>query len=185
MSIQTLASRRSAQRGYDYYLGNKVLSCAKVGPDEWEGLVSGSGDQPYPVKINTARVRQSSCSCAFAAGRKVVCKHMVALFFTAFPEEADAYRADNERKQREARERARETARLRRAHHRRVKDYVNSLSAAALREKLTLALLVLQGEEEWDPQIENDLCWVDEDDVWRWPEEDDLDWEDEDWEDCV
>lgn len=36
-------------------------------------------------------VRRSSCTCPHAAGRRVICKHMLAVFFTAFPEEAKSY----------------------------------------------------------------------------------------------
>lgn len=48
-------------------------------------------------------VRRSSCTCPHAAGRRVICKHMLAVFFTAFPEEAKSY-YENVRKAEEDRE---------------------------------------------------------------------------------
>ena len=91
MSIRTLASGASAWRGYEYYTEKKVLSFTQTGGDEYTGQVAGNGPAPYQVKINTAHPRQSKCNCPHADGRRVICKHMVALFFAAFPEEAEDY----------------------------------------------------------------------------------------------
>ena len=41
--------------------------------------------------VNLAHPRKSSCTCPHAAGRQLVCKHMVAVYFTAFPQEAKQY----------------------------------------------------------------------------------------------
>ena len=39
----------------------------------------------------SAHPRRSKCNCPHADGRRVVCKHIVAAYFTVFPEEADNY----------------------------------------------------------------------------------------------
>lgn len=36
-------------------------------------------------------LRMTNISCPHADGRRVICKHTVALFFTAFPDEAEQY----------------------------------------------------------------------------------------------
>lgn len=137
MSIRTIASGASAWRGYEYYTGKKVLSLSQTGEDEYTGEVAGSAPAPYQVKINTAHVRQSRCNCPHADGRRVICKHMVALFFAAFPEEAEQYIEEVEEFERE------EQAFMER-HYDALRSYVNSLSKKELREKLFEALAELE-----------------------------------------
>ena len=45
----------------------------------------------YHVKIDVNHARKSSCNCEFANGRRVVCKHAVALYFAIFPDKAQEY----------------------------------------------------------------------------------------------
>lgn len=91
MSIVTAASSQSAYRGYEYYKAKNVQKVEHVGEGEIGGSVSGSGNNTYDVRINLAHPRKSQCSCPHAAGKQVVCKHMVAVYFTAFPTEAERY----------------------------------------------------------------------------------------------
>ena len=93
MSLVSLASCASAWRGYEYYRDKKVKSCKATDGGQYEGLVSGSNKAVYQVKIDPEHPRSSQCSCPHANGKRIVCKHMVALFFTAFPKEAEAYYA--------------------------------------------------------------------------------------------
>lgn len=90
MSIPSLASQKSLFRGYDYFQNQKVLQIEQLGDTVYTGRVSGENEKVYHVTIDTNHPRKnSSCTCPYAAGRQVICKHMVALYFTAFPEEAD------------------------------------------------------------------------------------------------
>lgn len=93
MSILTKASWKSRSRGYDYYIKNKVLSCKEISNIEYEGTVQGSAEEPYKVRINLEKTMSSSCNCPFANGRKI-CKHMVAVFFCVFPDEAQKYKSE-------------------------------------------------------------------------------------------
>ena len=138
MSIRTLASGASVWRGYEYYEGKKVLSLSQTGEDEYTGQVAGSGPAPapYQVKINTAHPRQSKCNCPHADGRRVICKHMVALFFAAFPEEAEDYIAEVEEYEREEEQRMED-------HYEALRSYVKSLSKKELQDKLFEALAEL------------------------------------------
>ena len=129
-----LASGASLWRGYDYYTDHKVLSWepAESGgyPQQFDGLVAGNGDKPYEVHIDI----ESTCSCPFAEGRHVICKHMVALYFSVYPAEADELL--HAEKQWEAEEAAREEARRAETW-----QYVKGLKKAELQEELYRALL--------------------------------------------
>ena len=123
------ASSDSLWRGYEYYKGRKVISIEQVSEDEFEGTVQGSGDQCYEVFINIAHPRKSHCNCPHANGRRIICKHQIALFFTAFPLEAEKYykgfseyAAEEERRQIEI--------------DRKLITYIKSLSKKELQETL-------------------------------------------------
>lgn len=90
MSIPTKASQKSRCRGYEYYIDKRVLSCNKISDCEYVGTVQGTMAEPYKVRINLEKTLSSTCDCPFANGRKI-CKHMVAVFYTAFPDEAQKY----------------------------------------------------------------------------------------------
>ena len=44
----------------------------------------------------TEHPRRSECDCPFAQGRRVVCKHMIALYFSQFPHAAEKYHREVE-----------------------------------------------------------------------------------------
>ena len=129
MSIMSSASGASLWRGYEYYKAKKVKSFKKLSDDEYEGFVSGSRKEPYRVKINTAHIRQSKCNCPHADGKRIICKHMVALFFTAFPVEAENYITEVEEYEREEERRQDE-------HYKEIEEYVYGLSKDELRKEL-------------------------------------------------
>lgn len=94
MSLLTASSTESRWRGYEYFKAQKVSHIQKIGNTHYSAFVSGSEDTPYSVTIDLDHVRQSTCTCPHAAGRRVICKHMIATFFTIFPEDAVEYYAD-------------------------------------------------------------------------------------------
>lgn len=57
---------------------------------EYEGYVQGTLDTPYYVRIDVKHIRKSTCDCPYAKDRSI-CKHMIALYFSVFPDEADDY----------------------------------------------------------------------------------------------
>ena len=137
MSIRTLASGASAWRGYECYMGDKVLTLSQTGDDEYTGLVAGSGSDPYEVTIDTQHPRRSKCNCPHADGRRVVCKHMVALYFAAFPDEVKQYMEEVKEAEREEEKRQDE-------HLAEIRAYVKSLSKKELQDKLFESLLELE-----------------------------------------
>ena len=88
-----LASGSSLWRGLDYFKEKRVqsFSTTDVG---YEGVIRGS--DIYHASIDIAHPRRSTCDCPFAKGRRVICKHMVALLFTAEPEQAVALEKEAE-----------------------------------------------------------------------------------------
>ena len=137
MGLIDVASGNSVWRGMDYYEEHKVISWKKTGESEYDGSVSGSSGNSYTVHIDVAHPRRSACNCPFAEGRRVVCKHMIALYFTAVPEAVEDFQEQVKQWEREEEEREKQ-------HLRDVRKYVNSLKKEELREQLYNAMLELE-----------------------------------------
>ena len=137
MGLIENSSGNSVWRGMDYYENKKVLSWDKSGNDTYDGTVSGSDGKIYSVHIDKAHPRRSVCNCAFAEGRRVVCKHMIALYFTAEPSAAEQFLEQVKEWETEEDERVRQ-------HYNDLRKYVNSLSKAELQERLYNALVELE-----------------------------------------
>lgn len=144
MGLIDIASGKSVWRGLDYYERKKVISWEKTGPSTYKGKVSGSDGQFYDVEIDKAHPKKSKCNCPFAEGRKVICKHMIALLFTAEPKLAEDFIRELEEYEDE--EELREQQR-----YEELRRYVYSLSKAEL-QRLYLDALV---QQEW----EDDRYW--------------------------
>lgn len=90
MKLTSLAAYRVVERGLDYYLDDNVSDVMQTGASEYQARVLGSGKEPYIVRINLDKPRSSSCTCPFFTGTNV-CKHMIALYYTVNPAEADKF----------------------------------------------------------------------------------------------
>ena len=137
MGLIEIASGNSVWRGMDYYENHKVVSWNKSGNSTYEGVVSGSNGDSYNVYIDKLHPRKSICNCAFAKGRRVVCKHMIALYFTAEPEAAQNFLKQAEQWEHDEEERVKQ-------HYEDLQKYVKSLSKAELQERLYNALIELE-----------------------------------------
>ena len=135
MGLIDLASSNSLWRGIDYYQSKNVKKIKKISDDEYNSIVSGT--EEYNVHIDINHPRKSTCTCPFAAGRRVICKHMVATFFTVYPEEA-------ERIIKEEQEYEEVEERLFEEHLEEVKEYVNGLTDDEVRAALIDKLM-----DEW------------------------------------
>lgn len=135
MGLIDLASSNSLWRGIDYYQSKNVKKIKKISDDEYNSIVSGT--EEYNVHIDINHPRKSTCTCPFADGRRVICKHMVATFFTIYPEEA-------ERIIKEEQEYEEEEERLFEEHLEEVREYVNGLTEDEVR-----ALLIDKLMDEW------------------------------------
>lgn len=139
MSLLSCASAQSAWRGYDYYLNRKVQSVKQISSTQFQGTVFGSKGETYDVSIDVEHPRKSSCTCPNAAGKRIVCKHQIALFFTAFPQEATKY-------YKEVVEYEQEQERLREEEENKVIDRVENMTKEQLQQAL---LQVLFDGPEW------------------------------------
>ena len=137
MGLIEVASNNSVWRGMEYYEKGKVLEWKSSGAGIYDGLVAGSGNNQYIVHIEKAHPRRSICNCPFAEGRRVVCKHMIALLFTAEPYAAKEFLRQVEEWEAEEEEREKQ-------HYEDLKRYVKSLSKADLQEQLYNALVELE-----------------------------------------
>lgn len=138
MSLLTTASGKSVYRGYEYFLENKVLSCDQINDFEYESTVKGTAQKPYSVHLNLKKPKTSTCDCPFANGRKI-CKHMVAVFFTAFPDEARKYKTELDAYYEEQEKHEEELDDM-------LQNYIKKLSKSELQEAL---LQVLYDGPEW------------------------------------
>ena len=146
MKLLNLASGNSYWRGVEYYHENRVNEWENTGKHQYQGKVRGSGNQLYDVNIDVAHPRRSTCNCAFADGRRVICKHMVAMYFDIFPEkekEMEAYIENEQRKYEQELEDKKERRRNE------IIQYVKTLSKSELQQKL-ISHLIGDMESEYE-----------------------------------
>ncbi len=99
MGIIALASGNSCWRGLDYFKNKKVIKLNKINDNEYASIVNGTNN--YNVYLNIEHPRKSTCNCPFAKGKKIICKHIVATYFSAIPEEAINFEEEQNRLQEE------------------------------------------------------------------------------------
>lgn len=97
MAFYSSASNASLWRGINYYDSGKVRSFKHKDDNIIEGIVDGSEGREYSVSIDLNHPKKSSCNCPFADGRKVICKHMIALYFTSIPDSYELFTEDMHR----------------------------------------------------------------------------------------
>lgn len=91
MGLLDIASIRSIERGFNYYQSECVINLKSFSEMQHEAEVKGSGNKVYLCYIDMEHPRKSKCNCPHADGRRVICKHMIALLFTASPEAANKH----------------------------------------------------------------------------------------------
>lgn len=129
MSILIAASGQSVSRGYEYFKANKVLHLEQLEETFLYGEISGSNGEIYHATVDIAHSRKSQCDCPHAAERRIICKHMVAMYFAALPGEAEQYIRELEAYYEEEEQRQEEL-------EERLIKYVHSLKKSELQDKL-------------------------------------------------
>ena len=122
------ASYHSYRRGYEYFKEGRVKNIQRFDGTTYSAIVSGCED--YHVRIDFAHPRKSTCDCPHAEGRRVVCKHKVALAFAVSPEalkKADDIMEEQLRYQAEREQREHEQ-------YKRIKKKVMEMSLKDLRD---------------------------------------------------
>lgn len=141
MGLIEIASNNSFWRGVDYYNQEKVISWKKNENGGYEGIVRGSHKEKYEVSIDLIHPRKSKCTCPFASDSRVICKHMLALYFTAEPDELKSYLKKIEDYERELEEEEEERYF---AHEQELMNRAKSMTKSELIEELVLAWLRLE-----------------------------------------
>ena len=133
MKLLNLASNNSFWRGIDYHYENRIIDWKELADNCYQGKVKGSGSVEYDVTIDIAHPKKSTCNCPFAEGRRVICKHMVALDLGIFPEK-EQQMMDYIEEQNQMYEQEYELEMQEREEE--IREYVMKLSKAELREML-------------------------------------------------
>ena len=94
MGFLECASGASVWRGYDYYKEKKVVVLEETEVNIFSAKVSGNSSEPYSVELHIDHPRKSKCNCSHADGKRIICKHIVATYFTALPDEAEKFYAE-------------------------------------------------------------------------------------------
>ncbi len=148
MSILTAASSKSAWRGYEYFMDDKVQFVKKLDETHFSGAVAGNRTEPYAIIIDIDHPKRSTCDCLFANGLKI-CKHMVAVYFAAFPEEAIKFKAAIDQA-------IEEEEQYRKQLSEKIEKYINRLNKAQLRD-LALNLIYELPEYEFERFVRDNI----------------------------
>lgn len=87
MIILTDARPNIINEGYDYYIANKVSNIKQLKRYQFAGYVQDDKEEPYYTTINLEYPKTSYCDCEYVNKNKI-CKHMIAIYFSVFKEEA-------------------------------------------------------------------------------------------------
>lgn len=139
MGLINIASGNSTWRGLDYYKENKVSDYKKINDSEYEGIVNGSDGKKYNVFMDIEHPRKSKCDCPHAKDKRIICKHIVALYFTVFPDEVDKFLKEVEEAEKEYKAYEEEL-------YNKTIKYINSMSKNELKEAL---IEILNIAPEW------------------------------------
>ena len=139
MGLLECASGASVWRGYDYYNEKKVQNLIETSSGVFTADVVGTASEPYTVEIDVAHPRKSRCNCPHADGKRIVCKHMVATYFAAYPAEAVRFYREYLKAQEEAEQYEEEICD-------RVQEYVGHMKKNELQQAL---LELLFDGPEW------------------------------------
>ena len=94
MGLLECASGASVWRGYDYYKEKKVVALEEIEANIFSAKVSGNSSESYSVELHIDHPRKSKCNCPHADGKRIICKHIVATYFTALPDKAEKFCAE-------------------------------------------------------------------------------------------
>ena len=127
MGIISLASGNSCWRGLDYYKNKKVIKLSKINEGEYESIVKGTNN--YNVYLDIEHPRKSTCDCPLANGKRIICKHIVATYFSVVPGSAKEFEDEQNRLQEEYEE-------YQENEYKNVVKFINKMSKKELVEEL-------------------------------------------------
>ena len=99
MGIISSASGSSCWKGLEYYKNNKIKNINKVSDTEYTSTAFGTKE--YSVYLNLKNPRKSTCNCPLANGKRIICKHIVATYFSVATGSAKEFEDEQNRLQEE------------------------------------------------------------------------------------
>ena len=99
MGIISSASGSSCWKGLEYYKNNKIKNINKVSDTEYTSTAFGTKE--YSVYLNLKKPRKSTCNCPLANGKRIICKHIVATYFSVATGSAKEFEDEQNRLQEE------------------------------------------------------------------------------------
>lgn len=99
MGIISVASGKSCWKGLDYYKNKKIKNINKVSDTEYTSAAFGTKE--YSVYLNLKNPRKSTCNCPLANGKRIICKHIVATYFSVVPGSVKKFEDEQNRLQEE------------------------------------------------------------------------------------
>ena len=99
MGVIECASGSSCWRGLEYYKKKKIININKINVNEFYSEVIGNSN--YNVYLNIKNPRKSTCNCPHANGKRIICKHIVATYFSVVPNSASIFEEEQERFEKE------------------------------------------------------------------------------------
>lgn len=154
MGMLEIASYNSYWRGLDYFECKQVKKLIRLSEYVYDAQVEGTN--LYNVHIDVNHPRKSTCTCPHAAGKSIICKHKVAVYFSIFPEEAQKAIDERTEYRRELEKREKEYDRKVEEQRKSVKKYVDSLSEKDVRNMLVNYMINDAMKFEDNPYEEDD-----------------------------
>lgn len=127
MGIISCASGSSCWWGLEYYKTKKVINIKQIGEEEFTSIVLGNNN--YDVYLNIKNPRKSTCNCPLANGKRIVCKHIVATYFSVAPNSSSEFEKEQSELQEEYEE-------YQENEYRNAMIYINKMSKKELVETL-------------------------------------------------
>ena len=154
MGMREMCSYNSYWRGLEYFENNRVKTINKINEYEYEAEVEGTKN--YHVHLNINHPRKSTCTCPHAAGKSIICKHKMAVYFSIFPDEAQEAIDERNRYYEHLEEREREYEKKAEEIRKRYKELVDELPEEEVRRRLVNYMVYDDMENEDDPYDEDD-----------------------------
>ena len=162
MSFIDSAAYWSKVNGFDYFEDGRVLEIKKISEEEYHAKVKGSNGNVYNIVYYPDYPKKSTCDCPRANGKRVVCKHKVAVFYALNPEEVKAVRDEREEAFRMQEKLEQEYEERHRKRVEEARQYVESLTVEEMK-RIIIGYRVSEMEEIEEQFYED----PDEYDYWR------------------
>ena len=139
MKVINIASGNSTWRGLEYHKEKKILSYNKIDEFRYEGKARSSNNDIYNVFLDIEHPRKSKCDCPHAKDKRIICKHIVALYFTIFPDQVEVFLKEVEEAQKEYEEYEKDL-------YNKTINYIRTMSKSELEEAI---IDILNVAPEW------------------------------------